>query len=117
MMMNNCLQNLVVQKTNYRIRSVGRGDSEAFLWSDDQSPEYHKSIDTYKQTLSSYYMREDSALKGDYFVSSVADGTSAGVYRHHVARMDSMVRCSKEQRFPQVCKVKGRFKRLSPASD
>ena len=47
-----------------------------------------------------------------YFVSSVANGASTGVYRHHTVRMDSPAKCFRGQSFRRNCKGEMPFKTL-----
>ncbi|KAF5234380.1 hypothetical protein FAUST_7657 [Fusarium austroamericanum] len=92
-MLDICPQNLVVRKTKDKLRNMdtAEGESQVYLWSDNQSPGVPDGA--YKHTLDEYYY-EKNTLKQRYFVSSVANGTSTGVYRHHAVRMDSTAKCS-----------------------
>lgn len=108
--LKNCPQNPVVQKTSHRLRSFGDDDLQPYLWSDNQSSEYDNYIKAYKQAFSWYYEMDSMwgnrnyTRKERYFTSSVANGTSTGVYRHHAVRMDSTAKCSRRQNFPKSCK-------------
>ncbi|RFN49823.1 hypothetical protein FIE12Z_5884 [Fusarium flagelliforme] len=115
-MLKFCPRDIVVQRTNYKLRSLGIGDLQAYLWSDDQSPDYgDKHHREERQTLDWHYPRRlgdrlEIPPARPYFVSSVANGTSTGVYRHHAVRMDSTAKCSTEQSFPRHCKGDMPFK-------
>ncbi|KAM0550774.1 hypothetical protein ACHAPJ_008637 [Fusarium lateritium] len=95
--LNFCPQNLIVQKTSQKIISATRDDTQPYMWSDTPHP--NRTNDN-RQTLKWHYAEGDRP----YFVSSVANGTSTGVYRHHAVRMDSKAKCYQEKGFPDRCK-------------
>ncbi|CAG1961207.1 unnamed protein product [Fusarium graminearum] len=108
-MLDICPQNLVVRKTKDKLRNMDTagGESQVYLWSDNQSPGVPDGA--YKHTLDEYYY-EKNTLKQRYFVSSVANGTSTGVYRHHAVRMDSTAKCSVEENLLKSCSGKNPFR-------
>ncbi|KAF4963894.1 hypothetical protein FSARC_8147 [Fusarium sarcochroum] len=101
--LNFCPQNVVVERTSQKIISATREDTQTYLWSD---PPYPNRTNENRQTLRWHYAEEGlhAGENHPYFVSSVANGTSTGVYRHHAIRMDSKAKCYEEKSFPDRCK-------------
>ena len=71
--LNFCPQNLIVQKTSQKIISATRDDTQPYMWSDTPYP---NRTNENRQTLKWHYAEGDRP----YFVSSVANGISTGVY-------------------------------------
>ncbi|KAF4956704.1 hypothetical protein FGADI_3693 [Fusarium gaditjirri] len=104
--LNFCPQDVVVKKTSQKLLSSANNDIQINLWSDEASlgkdPNYYTDN---RRTLDWYY-QESSYVKSKrlYYASSVANGTSTGVYRHHAARMDSKANCYLSKVLPKECK-------------
>ncbi|KAF5580965.1 hypothetical protein FPANT_9095 [Fusarium pseudoanthophilum] len=87
--LNFCPQDIVVKKTSQKLLSSANSDIQTNLW---------RTFD--------WYYPESSYDKGrrPYYASSVPNGTTTGVYRHHAARMDSTANCYLAKNFPKECK-------------
>lgn len=100
----------VVQRTSEKIISVETKDTQQFLWSDTP---YWISDDVWSSTRLRDRRNFEWALGFDkptsdpehlFFTSSVPNGTSTGVYRHHAGRMDSKATCTRGRSSPGDCK-------------
>ncbi|KAI1060470.1 hypothetical protein LB506_007221 [Fusarium annulatum] len=104
--LNFCPQDVVVMKTSQKLLGSTNSDIQTNLWSDEvalgESPNYY----TDNRRTFDWYYQESSYGKGKrrYYASSVPNGTTTGVYRHHAARMDSTANCYLTKSFPKQCK-------------
>ncbi|RBA09883.1 hypothetical protein FPRO05_05819 [Fusarium proliferatum] len=104
--LNFCPPDVVVMKTSQKLLGSTNSDIQTNLWSDEvslgESPNYY----TDNRRTFDWYYQESSYGKGKrrYYASSVPNGTTTGVYRHHAARMDSTANCYLTKSFPKQCK-------------
>ncbi|KAF5634569.1 hypothetical protein F52700_5762 [Fusarium sp. NRRL 52700] len=104
--LNFCPQDVIIKKTSQKLLSSANSDIQTNLWSDEaslgKSPNYH----TDNRRTFDWYYQESAYDKGKrpYYASSIPNGTTTGVYRHHAARMDSTANCYLTKNFPKECK-------------
>ncbi|KAH6871604.1 hypothetical protein B0T10DRAFT_611173 [Thelonectria olida] len=109
-----CPQLLVFQRTLAKLIDASQADTQMYMWPDIQSARgvegqfyadgagRNNFYDVYSGRYSNYSFQNHAG----YFVSSITNNTSTGVYREHAARMDSRVRCTNvtTSSFPRTCR-------------
>ncbi|KAL6364820.1 hypothetical protein LRP88_00793 [Fusarium phalaenopsidis] len=100
----------VIQRTSEKIISVDSQETQQFLWSDTPYwlPEsIYSSIRLRDRRDFEWALglgRPADEPKHLFFTSSVPNGTSTGIFRHHAVRMDSRAKCTKGRSSSSGCK-------------
>jgi len=92
-------QNIVFQRLISELAVVSLTDAEPNLWANVSTPEARKQA-----------VRD---VDNHTFVASLEQGTTTGVLREHIIRMNSSVSCERMQRsaFPSICQGEQPFTR------
>lgn len=102
-----CPQNTVIQRTLNKIVDVTQEDVQTHLWrevsEDDNFPVYDQDMNTVKLYYAEGFVF-GGAKRGNFFVTSLVNGTDTGVLREHAIRMDTDVQCTVDNNnFPDDC--------------
>lgn len=89
--MNRISHNEMFNKISKDLATVSLNDRKTHLWNDKMDPEADKQV------------LED--LSNEFFTASLDQGTTTGVLREHIMRMNSSVNCGRINRsdFPSTC--------------
>lgn len=100
-------QTYVVHRTLQNVISVSQNDIQTRMWRERL---YNSAglMDTQRLAFRWIYSAPAESEgnddePGDYYVSSILNGTNTGVLREHAVRMDSKTKCQYEDSFPEEC--------------
>lgn len=100
-------QSYIVHRTLQNIITVSSNDIQTRLWRENlDNP--RGMMDTQRLAFRWIYNDPEAEIgeeekPGDYYVSSILNGSDTGVLRQHAARMDSKAKCQYEDSFPEEC--------------
>ncbi|KAJ4251201.1 hypothetical protein NW757_006747 [Fusarium falciforme] len=100
----------VIQRTSEKIISVDSKETQQFLWSDTPYwlPDSIYSSTRLRDRRNFEWALGLGRLEDEpehlFFASSVPNGTSTGIFRHHAVRMDSKATCTKGRSSRSGCK-------------